>query len=116
LHSDYKFKDFNSEKFLMSQETNDSNSTGEEFSLLAPDQEEPHENGGDFFSQFYFDKLVQDIKTKWDRLIPIIFELRTNYSCANVFFTPLVYSSRLLILINLHIKTEFLIFKNQIYW
>lgn len=42
--------------------TNDSNYSEEKFSLLADDDlEEPLENGGDFFSDFYYGKLEKDI-------------------------------------------------------
>jgi len=46
----------------MSDDTGFSNSAEEDF-FSSPDNDEPLENGGDFFSKFYFDKLVQDMET-----------------------------------------------------
>jgi len=66
MHNDYQFQPFEMAKSpLMSpmsdNNTNDSNTAeGSFFSDL--DKDEPLNNGGDFFSKFYFDKLVQDME------------------------------------------------------
>ena len=46
----------------MSDNTGFSNNAEEDF-FSSPDNDEALENGGDFFSKFYFDKLVQDMET-----------------------------------------------------
>jgi len=43
-------------------QTNESNTPEDSF-LSALDKDEPLNNGGDFFSKFYFDKLAQDMET-----------------------------------------------------
>lgn len=40
-----------------------SDNAEEDFFTPSIDDESPLENGGDFFSKFYFDKLVQDMET-----------------------------------------------------
>jgi len=65
LHSDYQFTPFETGKKTQSHSTDFSNPAEEGFfsDPDSPDQDEPLNNGGDFFSKFYFDKLVQDMET-----------------------------------------------------
>lgn len=63
VQSDYEFTPFQAEaaKYPMTPDTSLSNS--EKSSLFSfDDDEKPLENGGDFFSKFYFDKLVSDME------------------------------------------------------